>query len=263
MQNRIFLSVVIPAYNEEKKLPKTLNEIDKYLRNQNYPSAGLGQASYEIIVVNDGSKDKTAEAVKDLTPVIKNLKLIDNKENRGKGFVVRQGMLAAEGEYRLFTDADNSTSINQIEKMWPYFEEAYDIVIGSRGVKGAEILVSQFWIRRRLGNIFNLLAQVIIGLWGVWDTQCGFKAFRAGAAKDIFPKCTIDGWGFDPEALIIGKKMGHKFKEIPVVWENNSVSKLKFKGMAKTLIDLLKIKWNLIIKKYDKQKDKISVRIAF
>ncbi len=249
----MYLSIIIPAYNEERRLPKTLIEIDKYLRKQTYPSSGSGQASYEIIVVNDGSKDETAKVVRDLKSRIRNLELIDNKENHGKGFVVRQGMLKAKGKYRLFIDADNSTSIDQVEKILPYFEKGYDIVIGSRDVKEAVIANPQSWSRRVVGNVFNLLVQIIVGLWGVWDSQCGFKGFTLKAVNDIFPRCKINRWAFDPEILIIGKKLGYRIKEIPVVWVNDPESKVKFKGMIKMGFDLLKIRWNLITHKYVKK----------
>jgi len=241
----MYLSIVVPAYNEEKRLPKTLVEIDKYLRKQSY--------EYEIIVVNDGSKDKTAEIVKSLKFKVQNLKLIDNKENKGKGAVVRQGLLEAEGEYRLFTDADNSTSIDQVEKLLPYFKEGFDIVIGSRDVKGAVISNPQPWYRIILGNVFNLMVQIITGLWGIWDTQCGFKALSANVANDIFPRCKINRWAFDPEILIIAKKLDYKIKEVPIVWENDPESKVKLKGMIKMGFDLLRIRWNLITKKYVKK----------
>ena len=239
----MYLSIIIPAYNEEKRLPKTLIEIDKYLREQNY--------EYEIIIVNDGSKDKTAETVKELFSEIRNLKLIDNKENHGKGFVVRQGLLEAKGKYKLFTDADNSTSINQVEKMWPEFEKGYDIVIGSRDVKGAVLDPPQSWIRKViLGEGFKLFRKIIVGLWKIQDTQCGFKALTAKSADDILPKCRINRWAFDPEILVIGKKLGYKIKEVPVVWVNDPDSKVKFKGMMKMGFDLIKVKWNLITRKY-------------
>lgn len=246
----IYLSVIIPAYNEEKRLPKTLAEIDKYLKKQNYPSVGSGQGNYEILVVNDGSKDKTAEVVRDLMADVKNLRLIDNKENNGKGYVVRQGILEAKGKYRLFTDADNSTSIDQVEKMWPEFERGYEVVIGSRDIKGAVLPIPQSWSRRRIGDIFNLLVQIICGLWRIWDTQCGFKAFSKRAAEDIFPKCKINRFAFDPEILVIAKKLGYKIKEIPVIWINDPESKVKLKNMIKMGLDLIKIRWNLISHKY-------------
>lgn len=240
----MYLSIIIPAYNEEKRLPKTLLEIDKYLKGQSYP--------YEIIVVNDGSRDKTAEIVKDLIPQIKNLKLIDNKKNRGKGYVVRQGMLEAKGEYRIFTDADNSTSIDQIEKMLPFFKEGYGIVIGSRDIKGAVLDPPQPWIRNAiLGNGFKLFRKIVVGFWEIGDTQCGFKGMSGKAVQDILPKCLIDRWAFDPEILVLGKKMGYKIKEIPVVWKNSPDSKVNFNGMVKMAIDLLKIKCNLIKNRYN------------
>ncbi len=244
----MYLSVVIPAYNEEKRLPKTLLEIDQYLKKQNY--------EYEIIVVNDGSKDKTAEVVKNLIPEIKGLKLIDNKKNHGKGYVVRQGLLEAKGEIRLFTDADNSTSIDQVEKVFPWIDKGFDVVIGSRDVKGAVLDPPQPLFRIFVGNVFNLMVQCIVGLWGIWDTQCGFKAFSSKAVNDILPRCRIDRWAFDPEILIIAKKLGYKIKEIPVVWKNDIHSKVKFKSMVKMGIDLLRIRWNLISNKYNLKNQK-------
>ena len=239
----MYLSVIIPAYNEEKRLPKTLEEIDRYLKKQDY--------EYEIIVVNDGSKDKTAEVVENWKLEIENLRLIDNKINQGKGAVVRQGMLEAQGEYRLFTDADNSTSIEQIEKMWPEFEVGYDIVIGSRDVKGAVLDPPQPWFRQViLGEGFKLLRKIVVGLWGIEDSQCGFKCFKKEVVEKVFPKCKIDRFAFDPEILIIAKKMGYQIKEIPVFWKNDPDSKVKPKWIVGMLIDLLKIRWNLITKKY-------------
>jgi len=242
MPNEIYLSVIVPAYNEEKRLLKTLEEIDKYLSRQDY--------SYEIIVVNDGSADKTAEIVRGLALNIRNLRLIDNKENHGKGYVVRQGMLEAAGEYRIFTDADNSTSIDQVEKMWPHFKSGYEIVIGSRDIKGAVIAVPQSWVRRRLGDIFNLIVQTVSGLWGIWDTQCGFKGLSRKAVEDIFPKLTINRWAFDVEILVLAKKKGYKIKEIPVTWVNDPESKVRLKGMVKMLFEVFQVRFNKIKRVY-------------
>ena len=239
----MYLSVIIPAYNEERRLPKTLKAIDGYLKRQSY--------DYEILVVNDGSKDKTFEVAKNLESEIKNLRATGYEKNQGKGFAVRFGLLEAKGEYRVFTDADNSTSIDQVEKMWPEFKKGYDIVIGSRDVKGAEVAVPQAYWRRRLGDFFNLLVQLICGLWGIWDTQCGFKGFTNEAAEKILPGCRINRFAFDPEMLIIAKKLGFKIKEVPIYWVNDPHSKVKFKSMVKMLLDLLKIRWNLICRKYD------------
>ena len=240
------LSVIIPAYNEEKRLPKTLAEIDGYLRRQNY--------DYEILVVNDGSKDKTAQVGKSLIPAIKNLKITGYENNQGKGFAVRFGMLEAKGDYRLFTDADNSTSLNQIEKMWPYFEEGYDVVIGSRDIKGAVLDPPQPWIRNIImGEGFKLYRKLIIGLWGVEDTQCGFKCLAEKAVQEIFPKCLISRFAFDPEILVIARKTGYKIKEVPVYWKNDLDSKVKFKSVVNMALDLIKIRLNLIKGAYDKK----------
>jgi len=233
------LSVIIPAYNEEKRLPKTLEEIDKYLSRQNY--------GYEIVVVSDGSKDKTAEVVNKLKLQIENLKLIDNKENHGKGYVTRQGLLEAKGDFRLFTDADNSTSVDQVEKMWPEFEKGFDIVIGSRDVKGAILDPPQPWLRQIiLGEGFKLYRKIIIGLWKIEDTQCGFKCFTKKVAENVLPKCKIDRFAFDPEILVLAQKNGFKIKEIPIIWKNDLESKVKFKSMVKMALDMVKIRINLI-----------------
>lgn len=243
--DQLYLSVIIPAYNEEKRLPKTLKEIDGYMGKQNYPSASSGQANYEILVVNNGSEDKTAEVVRNLIAEVKNLRLIDNKENRGKGFAVRQGMLEAKGDYRIFTDADNSTPIVEIEKMFPEFKASYDIVIGSRDAKGAVLDPPQPWQRRLSGDVFKLFRKIVLNLWDIEDTQCGFKGFTKKAAEDIFPKCKVDGFSFDPEVLIIARKLGYKIKEIGIYWKNDLESKVKIKSVISMAIDLLKIRKNL------------------
>ncbi len=238
----IRLSVIIPAYNEERRIFKTLVEIDKYLSKQSY--------NYEIIVVSDGSKDRTGEMVKELMPKIKNLRLINNKENHGKGFVVRQGILEAKGDYRLFTDADNSTTIDQVEKMWPYLEQGFDIIVGSREIEGAVLDPPQPWLRRKTGAAFRLFTNIFTGLWKIRDTQCGFKGFTRKAAEDILPRCKIDRFSFDAEMLVLAKKLGYKTKEVPITWKNDPESKVKFKNMVKMGFDLVKIRLNLIKKIY-------------
>ncbi len=236
--SEVHLSVVIPAYNEEKKLPNTLPKIYDYLKKQSY--------NWEILIVSDGSKDNTAQVVKDLSSQIENLRLIDNKENHGKGYVVKQGMLSAKGKYRLFTDADNSTPIEQVEKMWPEFEQGYEVIIGSRDIEGAKLAVPQPWWRIIIGNAFNLLVQIMAGLWGIPDTQCGFKGFTKQAAEDIFSITRIPRFAFDVEMLVIAKKMKYKIKEIPILWVNDKRSSVKFKSMVKMAIDLFQIRLNMI-----------------
>ncbi|HUV81069.1 MAG TPA: dolichyl-phosphate beta-glucosyltransferase [Patescibacteria group bacterium] len=238
------LSVIIPVYNEEKRLPKTLKDIDGYLSKQPY--------DYEILVVDNGSTDKTVQFVKDSAERIRGLKLIEGSSKRGKGFAVKKGMLASQGDFRIFVDADNSTSLDQIEKMWPEFEKGCDIAIGSRDVKGAVLDPPQPWLRDMvLGEGFKLYRKLIIGLWGIQDTQCGFKCFTKKAAEEIFPKCKIEDFAFDPEILVIAKKHGYKIKEIPVHWKNDLESKVNFKSILNMALDLIRIKLNLIKGMYD------------
>lgn len=240
----MYLSIIIPAYNEKNRIIKTLRDFDFYFKNKDY--------EYEIVVVNDGSKDETAEIVSKMRKEIKNLVLIDNKKNNGKGFVVRQGLLSAKGDWRLFADADNSTPIEEIEKFIPFLKNNH-IIIGSRAIKGSLIKNPQPFSRRFVGKVFNLMVQFLIGLWGVWDTQCGFKVLSKQAAENILPLCKINRWAFDPEILIIGKKLGYGIKEIPVVWINDIESKVKKSAMFKMGLDLILIRWNLITNKYGRK----------
>lgn len=243
MPENIFLSVVIPAYNEEKRLPKTLDSIFNYLREQTYP--------WEIIVVNDGSRDGTVQVVKEAQGRITNLRLIDNKENHGKGYVVRQGLLEAKGKYRLFTDADNSTSIDQVENMLPWFGHGFDIVIGSRDIKGAVLNPPQTWFRQYvLGDGFKLLRKIIIGMWDLQDTQCGFKCFSQKVVEDVFPRLKINRWAFDVEILVVSKRCGYKIKEIPVTWVNDLRSKVNISGIIKMFFEILQVRKNLLSNVY-------------
>lgn len=244
MKEDIYLSVIIPAYNEEKRIPKTLKIISSYLEKQPYP--------YEILVVNDGSRDQTAEVVNDLCQQVKNCFLIDRKKNMGKGYSVCEGMLKAQGRIRLFTDADNSTDISHFEKMRPFFDKGYEIVIGSRDSKDASTAtqaVPQPWIKRMMGNMGNLFIQ-IVAVHGIWDTQAGFKAFRNFAAEEIFSKARINRWAFDIEALALAKHFGYKIGIIPLNWVNDPNTHVSFMGYIKTLIDTIRIRWNFMRKKY-------------
>ncbi len=236
------LSIIIPAYNEEKRIPETLDSLNEYLEKQDY--------DYEIIVVSDGSKDDTVKVVKEKRKNIENLRVIDNKENKGKGFVVKQGMMQAKGKYKLFMDADNSTSINHIEKVWPLLAEGHEIVIGSRDSRDnpeAKQIIKQSFSRRFLGNFGNLIIQVL-AVSGIWDTQCGFKVFTNRIASEIFPKMKINGWGFDIELLFIAKIKGHRNKIgiIPVKWMNDSESKVGISGYFQVFKELFQIRLNYL-----------------
>lgn len=236
------LSVIIPAYNEEHRIANTLKSLDSYLKNQPY--------EYEIIVVSDGAKDNTAQVVKDLESHIANSKLIDNKQNHGKGYVVRQGMLEATGDVRLFMDADNSTTIDHIEKMLPYLDHGYSVVIGSIEIEGAKINENAQWYRRALGHWSKYLIRFVAGLWGIHDTQRGFKIFTAEAAERIYKQVTIERFGFDIEVLAVAKHLGFKIKEVPVIWNNAGESTVHLSSYISTLLDLFKVRLNLWTGKY-------------
>lgn len=240
MNQKPYLSVIIPAYNEEKRIAATLRDVNDYLRQQNY--------SYEIILIDDGSKDQTVEVARHLN--IDFLRIIDNKENHGKGYVVKQAMLETNGSLRLFTDADNSTRLNEIESFLPYFKQGYDVVIGSIEISGSTIKERAAWYRRALGRIAKIIIRIIL-IWEIHDTQRGFKCFTEKSTVKIFPKQTIERWGFDMEILQIAKKQGFKIKELPVNWENPAGSKVTLGAYFSTFRELLKIKLNSLKGKYD------------
>lgn len=239
------LSIIVPAYNEEANLNKNIKEFNRYLSQQSY--------DYEIIIVNDGSNDKTEEIAKNLISQNKNIKLINNNKNKGKGAAVRQGLLAASGKYRLFIDADGATSIEHVEKIWQKFKEGYNIVIGSRNVKdveGARQILPQSIFKRLLGICGNFIIR-LLAIKNIYDTQCGFKAFTKEAAEKIMPKMTINRWGFDVEILVIAKVLRNKIAKIPVRWINSPNSRVGIGGYFSSLMDIVKIKINLIKGKYN------------
>lgn len=241
------LSVIVPAHNEEKNLALNIEKFNDYLRRQNY--------DYEIIVINDGSTDKTGEIAEKLAAKNKNLTLINNKNNQGKGAAVRRGILSAHGEYRLFIDADNATSIDHIDKIWKFFDNGCDIVIGSRNSRDAEgayqALPQPMW-KRFLGICGNRVIQSL-AVKGIYDTQCGFKAFTKKAVEVIIPRTTVSRWSLDAEILAIAQIYGYKITAIPVRWINSPNSRVGVKGYFLSFCEVFKIKWNLITGKYNKQ----------
>ena len=241
-----FLSVIIPAYNEIKRLPLTLIDVDRHLSEQEY--------SYEIVVVNDGSKDATSEMLERFKPLVENLKVVSANGNKGKGAAVRQGMLSAKGNWRVFMDADNSTSIVEFNKMMPYLDAGYEIIIGSRAVRGSKLNPPQNILKQLAGKFGNLFIQIIL-LRGIWDTQCGFKCFSEDAVRRIFPAGRIDRWGFDVELLAIAKKLGYKIKEMPVHWINDRRSHVSLKSYLQVFWEALKVRWWLWRNIYKIQQD--------
>jgi glycosyltransferase involved in cell wall biosynthesis len=239
------LSVIIPAYNEAARLPRTLRRAHEYLSQSG--------VRYEIIVVLDGPTDDTSEIARAMQGEIAHLKILERAVNRGKGYTVKEGMLKAAGKVRLFTDADNSTDIAYYAAMKPLFESGSDVVIASRSSRdasGAEQLVAQRWHKRLAGQAGNLWVQML-ATPGIWDTQCGFKAFRAGAAERIFSQTTIDGWGFDIEALALARALGYKVGVIPVGWVNDPRTHMKPGDYLRVLAETLKVRFNLTTRRYE------------
>ncbi len=237
----IYLSIIIPAYNEAERITGTLRSIDAYLRN--------GIIPYEILVVNDGSTDSTASVVTDLVPEIAHLKLVNNTENHGKGWVVRQGMLEATGEYRLFMDADGSTSIDHIDAFLEEAKKGYEVIISSRKLADSVVPVKQSPIRQFLGRVFQKMIQIIVPL-GISDSQNGFKLFSQTAAEYIFSKQRTFTWAFDVEILAIARLSQFKIKELPVTYVDDARSKMTTKGMVRMLKEVIQVKTNLLRASY-------------
>ena len=229
------LSIVIPAYNEERRLPQTLSQVLDWL--------GHGSFSFhEVIVVDDGSRDSTARVAEEFARKNACVRLARNPGNRGKGYAVRNGMLEAKGEWILYTDADLSTPIAEIEKLCRAArEQAAAIAIGSRAVDRSLVEVHQPALRELSGRAFNLVMRAVTGL-KFKDTQCGFKLYRADAARRIFSRQKQEGFSFDVEDLLIAKKLGLRAVEVPVRWANAEGTKVRLTQGIMSFVDLLKIR---------------------
>lgn len=248
--NNPYVSVVIPTYNEEirkDKMKKHLESIVEYFKNKSL--------TYEILIALDGPTDNTATLAKEYASSLENIVVLDRKENKGKGFTVREGMMKASGDIIIFTDMDGATPIVMLDRFLPKFkDENFDIVIGSRDMEESEVKVHQPVWKEWLGNGGNLLIQMVGGLWGMKDTQCGFKAFTKEATHDIIPRTTVNRWGLDFELLMIGKKLGYKIVEVPVEWIDSGDSTVGISGYISTFKDLFSVKWNMIRGVYQLEK---------
>jgi dolichyl-phosphate beta-glucosyltransferase len=239
------LSVIIPSYNEESRLPATLERIAAYIRSSN--------RAIEVIVVDDGSRDKTTVVAQNFCGEIPSLRVISNGKNRGKGYSVRHGMQEARGEIVLFTDADLSAPIEEVEKLLPAMK-THDVAIGSRAVDRTLITVHESPFRELAGIIFNKIVRLILRLPFV-DTQCGFKAFRRQPCKTIFDQQRIERFGFDPELLYLARHHGLRSIEIPVRWGHSPATKVNMmRDSIQMFLDVFIIRWNAITGKYPRQK---------
>jgi dolichyl-phosphate beta-glucosyltransferase len=229
-------SIVIPAYNEANRIPRTLERVLAFIKAKSWDA--------EVIVVNDGSTDETAAVVRRFSAQYPAVCLIDNPVNCGKGQAIRDGVRHATGDVILFTDADNSTPIEDIEKLLPALADGADIAIGSRWVDPKLQTEPQPWYRRLNGRVYNLLLRTILGM-DFKDTQNGFKAFTRQAAKSIFSLQKIAGWGFDAETLYLARNFGFTVREIPVEYiyyaEGSKIH--PYRDGARMLAELLKVKW--------------------
>jgi len=229
------LSVIVPAYDEEAMILGSLQKIHEHLGKQDF--------AYEILVVDDGSKDRTAKWAEQWFDENRRGRVLRLGANYGKGRAVRTGMLAARGDFRLFMDADSSTSITEIDGFWPEFERGCDIVIGSRALRQSLVTRRQTALRYTAGMIFRPLRKFLV-LREIRDTQCGFKCFCAAAAEDIFSRMRSDGFIFDVEVLFLAHKRGYRIAEKPVVWTNDPDSKLD------TIADSARMFWGLLEIRY-------------
>lgn len=237
------ISIIIPAYNEGARIGATLDKILAYLAQR-----GWGDA--EIIVVNDGSYDNTVEIVRECAAKNPGVRLLENPGNRGKGYSVRSGMLHAEGETLLFSDADLSSPIEEASKLFAAIAAGSDIAIGSRWLQSELQTQKQPLYRQLLGRVFNLLLRIILGL-RFKDTQCGFKAFTRRSAQVIFPQQQIERWGFDPELLFLARKFGFRVTEVPVAWAHREGTRINpLRDGIRMFGEILKIRWNALSGKY-------------
>ncbi len=232
------ISIVIPAYNEERRLPAALEGVRAYLDGRQW-------SFREIVVVDDGSTDKTAAVAERF-----GARVLANPGNRGKGYSVRHGMLEARGEWALVTDADLSTPIEELDKLWSAAAAAgADVAIGSRALDRSLIGVHQPAMRENVGRLFNLAMRLVTGL-PFRDTQCGFKLFTARAAREIFGRQRLDGFGFDVEVLVLARELGYRAIEVPVRWNDVLGTKVSLRRGVAAFLDPPRVVWNLRTGKY-------------
>ena len=238
-------SIVIPAYNESARIPAALQQVVACVRERAWHA--------EVIVVNDGSTDRTAEVVRDFARTAPEVRLVENPGNRGKGYSVRAGMLQALGEIVMFTDADLSSPIEEAERLFDAIAAGADIAIGSRWLEKNRQTQRQPLYRQFFGRCFNAVTRLVMGL-PFADTQCGFKAFTRHAAQTVFQLQTIERWGFDPEILFIALKRGFRVVEVPVSWAHDERTRMSYLRDGLVMLEeLARVRWNAITGHYNKK----------
>jgi glycosyltransferase involved in cell wall biosynthesis len=243
-------SIIIPAYNEHARIARALESVTDCIQRSGWNA--------EVIVVNDGSRDGTAEIIKAFASHNPLVRLIENPGNRGKGYSVKNGILHAQGDIVMFTDADLSSPIEEAERLFAAIEEGADIAIGSRWLDRSRQTIQQPLYRQFFGRCFNAVTRFIVGL-PFADTQCGFKAFRREAAQTVFQLQRIERWGFDPEILFVAMKRGYVIREVAVSWGHDERSRISYlKDGIKMLEDIAYIRWNQLTGVYDRQVTEIA-----
>lgn len=242
LRTHLTYSLIIPAYNESNRICPTLDRILEHINDQHWEA--------EVLVVDDGSQDTTAQIVKEYGRAHPQVQLVENGRNRGKGFSVRNGMLHARGDICLLSDADLSSPITESQKLFDAIAQGADIAIGSRWLR-AELQTERQPVYRQLfGRIFNLLLRIVLGL-NFKDTQCGFKAFRREAAQQVFSMQKIERWGFDPEILFLARQFGLRVVEVPVLWAHSAGTRLHpFRDGILMGLEILRIRWNALTGTY-------------
>jgi len=242
-------SIVIPAYNESARIPATLQSVVDCIRQRGW--------SAEVVVVNDGSSDSTADVVRAFAAANPEVRLLENPGNRGKGYSVRSGMLQAHGEVVLFSDADLSAPIEEADGLFAAIAAGADIAIGSRWLETKRQTIRQPFYRQFFGRCFNGVTRFVMGLKFA-DTQCGFKAFTRAAAQTVFQLQTIERWGFDPEILFIALKRGYRIQEVAVSWAHDERTRMSYlKDGIKMLEEIAIVRWNALLGRYGKQVEHI------
>jgi dolichyl-phosphate beta-glucosyltransferase len=235
-------SIIIPAYNESARIPATLRSVVDTIRARDWDA--------EVVVVNDGSRDNTAEVVREFARKYPEIRVLENPENRGKGFSVRHGVLDALGDVVLFTDADLSSPMDEAGDLFAAIANGADIAIGSRWLATSRQTHRQPLYRQFFGRCFNLLTRMVMNL-PFADTQCGFKAFTRSAAQTVFQLQTIERWGFDPEILFIALKRGYQITEVPVSWAHDARTRISYlRDGLQMLKELAIVRWNALIGRY-------------
>ncbi len=240
--DQILISIIIPVYNEEKRITFCLDEVTYYLKNKEF--------NFEIIVSDDGSSDGTCDIVNKFSEINRNINLLKNGEHRGKGWAVKKGMQKAQGEFALFMDCDLSVHIKELDKFLEEASKGAYIIIGSRRKKGAIFKVHQPFYREFLGYAFTILSNLILVI-KITDFTCGFKLFHRKVYKYLFEKQLLEGWSFDSEILYLACRNGYKITELPITWENNTNTKVKLsKDIVSSFLGIFKIRMNEISGKY-------------